>query len=631
MVDRISGLPVLAIMTFRPEFEAAWYGRAHAVPLALASLERGPCQAMIYHVAAGATLAEPIVEQILACAGGVPLLVGEITRAALEVDRGECADAIPATLRDGLVARLGPASDAILIAGIGAALGQEFSREVLAVMVDWPEDRLQAALDQLVASDLVLPCGSEQDGVYAYKHASIRDAAYQGAAAPLRREVHGAIAQILEARWPELAASTPEVLAQHYAAAGLAEPAAARWLRAGQRASERCAQTEAIAMSGKGLELLDGLPMTAEPAAQRAELLAALAQALIVTKGLAAPEVAQACGMARTLFQSVGGSARLFPAVRSLWEYYNTRGDFEAACELAGKCQRLAAGAQEPSLAAEADFSLGVSSLFVGQLAEGRERLNRCVVRFEARWRRDVAANDVRDLRIMALVHLAQALWLCGYPDQAVRASGEAVETARAAGDPFALTHALLGASWVHQLRRDVDATRALAADALTCATEEDFPAFSAMARILRQWTPVDSDPAARAAATDVIGAALEDYRATGMEIARPYLLGLLAEVHGALDTEPALDVLDEAAYVADATGEHWYEPEIRRLEGALLLRQSITNRRVASARFCQAIAVAQQQGSKSLELRAAVSLARLWADVGRCSQARDRLAPIYG
>ena len=152
------------------------------------------------------------------------------------------------------------------------------------------------------------------------------------------------------------------------------------------------------------------------------------------------------------------------------------------------------------------------------------------------------------------------------------------------------------------------------------------------MARILRDWTSVDTVTAQRAAATSAVRTALEDYRATGMEIARPYLLGLLADVHGALlETEPALDVLDEAANVANATGEHWYEPEIRRQEGELLLRQSITNRRVASARFCQAIAVAQQQGGKSLELRAAVSLARLWADVGRRSQARDLLAPIYG
>jgi len=157
-------------------------------------------------------------------------------------------------------------------------------------------------------------------------------------------------------------------------------------------------------------------------------------------------------------------------------------------------------------------------------------------------------------------------------------------------------------------------------------------PAFLAMARILRAWTSIDADTAEQTAAATAVRTALEDYRATGTEIARPYLLGLLAELHAALlETEPALDMLDEGANIAEATGEQWYAPEIRRQEGELLLRQSIANRRVASARFCQAIAMAQQQGSRSLELRAAMSLARLWADVGRVSQARTLLAPIYG
>jgi predicted ATPase len=313
-----------------------------------------------------------------------------------------------------------------------------------------------------------------------------------------------------------------------------------------------------------------------------------------------------------------------------LWEHYNTRGDVEAACELAGQCQRLAAGAQDPNLVTEADFCLGVSSLFVGQLAEARERLNRIVVRSDMRSRRNLAPSELRAPRIIALVHLAHASWLCGYPEQAVRVSQEAVATARAKGHPFTLTYALLGASWVSQLRREVPATRALAADAMACATEEGFPAFLAMARIIRDWASVDTETAEGLA--PAVGMALKDYRATGMGIARPYLLSLLADLHGTrLETDAALEVLDEGAEVACATGERWYEPEIRRRQGELLLRQSITNRRVASARFCQAIAAAQQQGGKSLELRAAVSLARLWADVGRRSQARDLLAPIYG
>jgi predicted ATPase len=649
MVERIASLPVLAIMTFRPEFQAAWQHHAHAVPLALAALKCGPCRAMVHHLSAGEMLAEPTVEHIVARSGGVPLLVEELTRAALEVadqvGPGDSADATPATaisstLHEALIARLDPASGATSILQAGAVIGWEFPYELLAGIVGWPQDQLEAALDQLVASDLISRRGPAGDGVSVFRHALIRDAAYRSIAEPVRRKVHGSIAQALEAGWPEVAASTPEVLAQHYSAAGLVDPAVTWWLRAGKRASERCAHGEAVAMFGKGLDLLDGLPAASEAVAQRAELLAALAQALTVTKGLAAPEVAQACGMARTLCQGVdqgaGQSAEenagLFPAVRGLWGYYNTRGELETACELAEQCQKLAAGAQERTLVADADFCFGVSSLFAGRLTEGRERLNRNVVSFEPRSRRILAASEARDPRSIALVHLAQALWLCGYPDQAVRASQEAVDAARAAGHPFALTYALLGASWVSQFLHDVDATRALAEDAVTCATAEDLPAFLAMARILRAWTSVDTETAEQAAATTEVRTALEDYRATGTEIARPYLLGLLAELHGALlETEPALDVLDEGANVAGATGEQWYAPELRRQEGELLLRQSITNRRVASARFCQAIAMAQQQGSRSLELRAAGSLARLWADIGRRSQARTLLAPIYG
>jgi predicted ATPase len=279
----------------------------------------------------------------------------------------------------------------------------------------------------------------------------------------------------------------------------------------------------------------------------------------------------------------------------------------------------------------EADFCLGVSSLFVGQLAEARERLTQSVVRSEGQCGRDLALSDGRNPRIVSLAHLAQALWLCGYPDQAVRASQEALAAARAAGHPFGLTYALLAASWVFQLRRDADASCALAADAIALAAEEDLPAFLAMATILRASASIDGAADEQAAAAAEIHRALAAYRATGAEIARPYLLGLQAEVHeAAAETEQALGVLAEAAEVARTTGERWYEPEIRRREGELLLRQSITNRRVASARFCQAIAVANQQGGRSLELRAAVSLARLWSDLGRRAQAQDLLAPVY-
>ncbi len=357
MVDRIAKRPVLAVMTFRPKFAIPWQGHADAVSLALAPLECGPCQAMIQQVSPGETLAEPIVEDIVARSGGVPLFVEELTKAALEVaDRVELdgradaatADEVPLALREGLIARLAAAPEAMAIAQIGAVIGCEFSRDLVGALVDWPQDQLQSALDQLVASEVVsLACGPAGETAYVFRHDLVREAVYQSIAEPVRRELHGSIAGILEARWPDVAANTPELLAPHYAAAGLAEPAVACWLRAGMRANDQCAHEEAIAMFGKGLDLIDRLP-AGSAAVQSAQLLAVLAQALTVTKGLTAPEVAQASAMARQLCQSSEDDARLFPLTRSLWEHYNTRGDFEAACELAEQCQRLAVAGQEP-------------------------------------------------------------------------------------------------------------------------------------------------------------------------------------------------------------------------------------------------------------------------------------------
>jgi len=648
MADRIQELPVLVIVTFRPEFAAPWDSHAHAAPLWLARLDHGDCRAIIDHLTGGEPLAKDVTEEIIAMTQGVPLLIEEVTKAVLQTgsiaaqanQRG-FADAarsiaIPPTLCKSLRSRLDALPQAKEVAQIGAVIGREFSHGTLAAIAGCPEDQLQYALNRLVASTVVSRYGTPPDAVYAFKHALIRDALYQSLPEELRRSLHGSVALVLEERFPDLAAAEPERLAHHYTAAGLLEPAVAYWLRAGQRAAGRAAGFEAVAHLGKGLVVLDGLPDAPEHTLRRVDLLVALGRVLTVAKGHAAPEVEQAFGMARALCRKVGRASRLsvstrrlFPAARSLWDHYNTRADLDAARELAGQCQRLAADADDPSLLSEAHFCLGVSSLLAGELAEARERLTRSIVRHDVKRQRHHPHGP--EPRIVGLAHLAQASWLRGFPDQAVRASREAVEMARAAGHPFSLTYALLFASWVAQFGRDAEAARALAADAGACAAEEGFPSFLAMATILRGWAS-SREAQEQAPAAAEMQEALERYRASGAEIARPYLLALLAEAHAAAGgAERALAALAEGVDVACATGERWYEAEMRRREGALLLGQSIVNRRSASACFCQAIAVADQQGSKSFELRAAVSLARLWSDVGRRTQAHDLLAPIYG
>ena len=639
LVDRIRDLPVLVLITCRPGFAPSWDGCPHSSRLALSRLARADCERLIADLSNGEALSEPVVEHVIERSGGVPLLVEEFARTALELHReaacDESADGptdmVPASLQEALIARLGSSPEVAEVAQIGAVIGCEFSYELLAELIGWPDDQLESVLDRLIASELAIRDRAAADALYNFKHVLIRDAAYQCLPDPARRSLHCAVARIVEERWPHVAAGAP-LAARHYAAAGLIERAVGCWLRAAHHAADRCAHQEAIAMFSEGLELLDRLAPVPEPAAQRAELLAGLARTVACTKGPAAPEVAQAFGLARRLCETAEEAPQLFRAVRSLWDYYNTRGDFEAACELAGKCQKLATVAQDPGLLNEAEFCQGVSSLFVGAPAEARERLSRSAGRSEARRRRDPLPGVAQGSPIIALVHLAQASWLSGYPDQAARASEEAVATARTEGHPFGLTYALLGASWVAQFRRQADATLALASEAIACASQEGFPAFLAMATVLRDWASALLEPEAPTATAAGMRAAVDGYRDTGVAIARPYLLCLSAEVHGAAtEIEPALAALAEAAEVGRATRERWWEAEVWRNEGELLLRQSITNRRAASARFCQAVAVAQQQGSKSLELRATVSLARLWSDLGRRVQARDLLAPLYG
>jgi predicted ATPase len=633
LIHRIAGLPVLAVLTFRPEFETPWNGRASAVPIALPPLEDAPCRTMVKHLCGPETLAEPVLDEIIRRSRGVPLLLEELTSTALEA--AEAIDAcVPAEVRapevapglaEAVAVRLGRSSTVAAVALAAAVIGCEFTREMLAALADWPEDRLDRALERLVRSGLVVH--DEANASYAFKHSLIQAAAYGSLPDSVRRSLHLAVARLLEERAPDEAVRTPELMVHHYAAAGASERAVAWCLVAGKRAANCCAHAEAIALFSKALELLDILPAYPERTAYRAAVLAALAQSLTVTKGAEAPEVDQACGQARVLCQGADPHPALLPAIGTLWDHYSTRADFEAAGELAGHCHRLAASAEDPCWSTEADLCRGVGALFMGQLPDAHHRLTRSVARLDANWRWHLAP----DRRIVARAHLAQALWLCGYPDQAAQVSQEAITAARAAGHPFVLTYALLAASWVCQLRRDAEASRALASDAIAMAAEAGLPVFLAIGSILRDAAATDLQTAEPTVAAAAIDQALDTSRAEGAKIARPYLLSLSAAVHEtAGENEQALDVLADAAELARTTGERWYEPEILRRQGDLLLRQSVTNRRVASAYFCQAIALANQQGSKSFELRAALSLAGIWSDLGRRAQALDLLTPVY-
>jgi hypothetical protein len=495
VIDRVPHLPVLAVMTFRPGFAVPWEDRRHTTCLPLAPLSQAGTWAMVDHLTRGAPLHEPLVEAILHAAEGVPLMLEELTRAVLEAGPAGAAQeadggappVVPSSLPDALMTRLERMPQVADLARIAAALGREFTFELLQAVAERQQGELLDAMDRLVASNLVIFRSAPSGTAYAFRHAMIQDALCESTPASLRRRLHARIARTLEERASGLDAAGLEPLAQHYALAGLIEDAIRCRLRAATAARGRSALTEAIGHLCRGLELLDGLPAAPAYRFERLSLLAALGETLALASGGAAAGVGQALDLARRLCLEVDETPELFPIARGLCDHHLTLADHAGARELAAQCGRLAASTPEPGRLIDAHFCQGASALFVGELAQAHEHLTRSAVLH------DVQRGGARPLathpRAFALAHLAQTLWLRGFPDQATGVALEAVTAARDAGQPFALAYALLGAGLLHQLLRQPATTRAMAAEAIDRAAEEELPAFHAMATILHAWS----------------------------------------------------------------------------------------------------------------------------------------------
>jgi predicted ATPase len=318
LVERVRSLPVLLIVTFRPEFQPPWTGQPQVSMLALNRLDRRHRTALVEQIAGGKALPDEVVAQIVDRADGVPLFVEELTKSVLEsgllraetdryvLDRTLPSFAIPTTLHDSLMARLDRLASARHVAQIGAAIGREFSYELLHAVSRLPEDELQASLGRLVASELVSQRGTSPDAVYSFKHALVQDAAHGSLLRSSRQQLHAKIAEALEAHSPETMDSQPEIFAQHYAEAGLVAKSMVFWGKAGHRSVARSAMAEAASQLLKGLDQLTLLPDNPERQQQELEFRSALGAVLQAVKGFAAPETGHAYARARELWEQLG-------------------------------------------------------------------------------------------------------------------------------------------------------------------------------------------------------------------------------------------------------------------------------------------------------------------------------------
>ena len=457
----------------------------------------------------------------------------------------------------------------------------------------------------------------------------MHEVAYQSLLRSRRQQLHARVAQVLEERYPELVETEPELLAHHYAEASLSERAIPYLRRAGERAIERSAYAEATVHLTRGLALLKGLPEGVERDSYELELQLGLGAALMATKGYGAAEMERAYLRARDLCQVVGQTPKLFPVLHGLYRFYHARGELGVARELGEQLLGLARESGDAGCLAEAHRALGVSLLWLGEVAAAKHQLEQGVAAYDAERDRSHAHIYGIDPAVVCLSYAGLALWHLGYPDQAVIRGREALALAEQLSHPQSRALALVWAAWVRQFRREPLETRELAEAAIALCIEQGFPLFKSMGEILWGWAQMATGEVEDG--TVRLGRGLDELSDTGTGLFRPCFLALLAEaLAGAGRLGEGLGALEQAIGMARQRGELFYEAELERLRGELLGRSEAEGA-VVEACLRSAVAAARRQQGRSLELRAARSLARFWHDNGRRTEAYDLLARVHG
>jgi class 3 adenylate cyclase/predicted ATPase len=639
LVDQGPTARILALCTFRPDFSPPWTGRLHLTQVMLPRLPRRQAAEMAGRVAHSKTLPTEVIEQVVARTDGVPLFVEELTKMVLESgllqereERYELTGplpplAIPTTLHDSLMARLDRLATVKAMAQLGATLGREFSYTLLQAVAPWDEGTLRRGLHQLVEAEFLYQQGLPPEATYVFKHALIQEAAYQLLLKSTRQQFHQRIAQVLETRFPTTVETQPELVAQHYTAAGCAEQAVVYWQRAGQHASERSAYLEAVSHFTTGLELLKTLPETPEQTQHALTLYIGLGTALRMTKGQAAPEVEHGYTQAYALGQHAGETPLLAQVLLGLWRVYGTRSQLHTAREVGETLLRLAQRTHDPALVVLAHYALGATWMYLGVLQAARQHLEEGITRSTPDQHHTPAFYQ--DPVVVCHFYAAWTLWLLGYPDQALARVHEAPALAHELSHSYSLASARGYAVYVYQFCRDVPAVHEQAEAAIALSTMQGFPVWMAVGTSFRGWALAMQGQGEERMAQ--IRQGIAAYRATGGAVWVPYFCTLLAEVCDHLGCiEDGLQALAEAHTLVEQQENRWWEAEVCRLRGVLLLRQQGMPQTEAEVWLQRALDVARHQEAKSLELRAAMSLSRLWQQQGKRQEAYGLLAPIY-
>ena len=641
LVAQLGSIPLLVVFTNRPEFQPRWTEHERVTALSLAKLTPEQSGALLSELAGGKALPAELTAQIIARTDGVPLFVEELTKMIIEsgdlkvegdryVYAGTSASvSIPETLRDSLTARLERVAAVKQIAQVGAVIGREFSYELIAALDVMSEAALADALARLTASGLAFCHGAIPQAVYTFKHALVQDAAYDSLLKSQRKPLHCRIARALEARWPETRETAPELLAHHYTAADLTESAVPFWRQAGELAMQRFALPEAITHLRKGLSLIETLPPSPARDLLELALRSVLGPAVVAQRGWAHGEVAGILEPAWALAESLAHRPGFVPILNSLWVHYMCLDQLAVSLEWAQRLLTAGAAAHDDSLEIVGHRAVAATYYWLGDFIAARRHGDIVHAMYDPQRHWHIAQLTNTDPLTGEGIYRAQYLWMLGYPDQAVAASDARDEHARRRNHPFDLAFSLLLGAQAFDFRCEPDELLRRTEEAALVGRKHGVALlWEVMAEISRGIAWLRGERVAESASQ--IDKAIARLAATGHRIWISYLRALQAEglaLSG--DLAGAAMLIDESVERIEHGEERSHYAEVLRLKGWLLIRQGRPE--AAQATLRAALDVARAQQAKSWELRSATTLARLLADQGERTAARELLAPVYG
>jgi class 3 adenylate cyclase/predicted ATPase len=638
VVDAAAHAPLLVLLVSRPGAEPAWLKRAAPHRLELAGLTEPQAAQMIQGITGARALASGVVDLLVEKADGVPLFVEELTRNALEAGIG-AADrsgdgagvaelAVPSTLEDSLMARLDRLGPAKEVAQVASVLGRRFGTPLLSAVLDTDPASLAPILETLVEADLLHR--TDQEGGLHFRHSLLQDTAYQSLLKRSRQGWHARVAETLKQRFSELTQSQPEVLARHLEGAGALHDAAAYRRRAGELASRRGANTEAIQHLTRGIELVRSLPPGPERDRQEALLELALGVPLQAARGYADPEVRKAYGRTLELTRGWEGpeaASLRFRAVFGLFQHHNSRADIKVSLDLAAQLLELARAEGDRAWSVLGHAASGTAQFWRGEPALSTRDAEQTISLYDPESHGSLAHAYGQDPGVAARGHGSCALAQLGRAELGLAWIENGIERARDAHGPFDLAFALSFAGIFHAILGEHERTRARAEEAMAVSIEHGFPLWLGVSRLLRGWAIAAQGDTSEGIREIRLGMA--EQIKTGNQAGAPLGMGMLAETHlRAGDLRRAGDALTLGLTLSEQSGTRLWDAELQRLQGEVLLLQGPAGEAGAVECFERSLATARAHGMRTSELRTALRLARRHLERAETSQARSLLEP---